>query len=181
MKFSLVSLLSLFLLSGCLTFKTVEYDLVVNKDLSAKGKVTFRGIGSDVADQEQRDLDLEGLVNYGLKSKNFISDRKSEGKTILSRKLTVKNNLLVAEIEFSVKNVGEIEGVYMNEQYIYIDVDKDSDLISANGEVNQYGGGKQVLWKKGPGKLQYSVSVFNDEQWQAFDLTKEYLEKYGKK
>lgn len=181
MKIKWFLLLMPLFLSGCLTFKTVEYDLIVNKDLSAKGKVIFKGIGSDVVDTEQRKLDLEGLYDYGLKSQDFIKDRKAEGKSVTSRKLYLKDDLLIAEIEFTVKHVGEIEGFYINDSFIYIDVDKDSELISANGEVNTYGGGKQVLWKKGPGKIEYSVSVFNDEQWAPFSLTQEYKNKYGSK
>jgi len=181
MKVKWLLLLLPFLFTGCLTFKTVEYDLTITKDLSPKGKVIFRGIGSDVVDSDQRKLDLEGLYDYGLKSQDFVKDRKAEGKTVTGRKLYLKDDLLVAEIEFTVKHVGEIEGFYINDSYIYIDVDKDSELNAANGEVNSYGGGKQVLWKKGPGKIQYSVSVFNDEQWAPFSLTQEYKNKYGSK
>lgn len=181
MKKLLPALLLLLFLPGCLTFKTVEYTITVNKDLSASGVVIFRGIGSDVADPEQRKLDLEGLVEYGLKSTDFINDRRAEGRDIKSRKLYVDNGLLVAEIGFSVKKVSDIEGIYMNEEYIYVDVDPDSQLNSANGEINTYGGGSQVLWKKGPGKLSFAVSVYTDDQWTPFSLTQEYLSRYGSK
>ncbi|MBN8705819.1 MAG: hypothetical protein J0L62_08075 [Bacteroidetes bacterium] len=181
MKAKLLVFLAPLFVTGCLTFKTVEYDLTVNKDLSAKGKVIFRGIGSDVVDAEQRALDLEGLYDYGLKSQDFIKDRKTEGKIVTGRKLYVKDDLLVAEIDFTVKHVGEIEGFYINDNFIYIDVDKDSELNAANGDVNIYGGGKQVLWKKGAGKIKYTVSVFSDEQWAPFSLTQEYLTRYGSK
>lgn len=181
MKKLLPALSLLFLLPGCLTFKTVEYTITVNKDLSATGVVIFRGIGSDVADPEQRKLDMEGLVEYGLKSTEFINDRKSEGREVRSRKLYVENGLLTAEIGFSVKKVSDIEGIYVNEEYIYVDVDPDSQLNHANGEINTYGGGSQVLWKKGPGKLTFAVSVYTDEQWPPFSLTQEYLARYGSK
>lgn len=162
------------IMSSCLTFKTVEYDLKVAKDLSAKGKVVFYGIGSDVADKEQRKLDLKSLVEHALLSKEFIKDRAAEGKKITGRKLYEKDGLLVAELEFSVKHVGEIEGIYLSDKYIYVDVDKESTLDGANGEITTYGGGKQILWKKGAGDLKYTVSVYTNEGFKPFNLLDEY-------
>lgn len=161
-------------LSGCLTFKTVEYEIKVAKDLSAKGKVIFRGVGSDVTDADQRKLDAKSLIEHALLSNEFVKDRAAEGKKVTGRKLYEKDGLLVAEIEFSVKHVGEIEGVYLSDKYIYVDVDKDSKLESANGEITTYGGGQQILWKKGAGELKYSVSVYNDESFKPFSLLEEY-------
>lgn len=175
MKFKyLFSLLSLWLFSGCLTFKTIEYELTVNKDLSAKGKVVFKGIGSDVADNEQRQLDLNGLLDYCFKSKQFVEDRKQEGRIVTNRKLYIQNNLLVGEIEFSVKSIGDIEGFYENDDYLYIDISNEFILDKSNGELIEYSGGKQVLWKKGSGKISYSISNYTLDQWDPFSLTKEY-------
>ena len=173
-NFLFVSVGLMIFFNGCLTFKTVEYQITVNKDLSAKGKVIFWGVGSDVADNDQRKLDLESLMEHALKSEEFIKDRASEGKKVLSRKVYVKDGLLVGEIEFSTKHVGEIEGIYVNEKNIYVDVDKASELVGANGEIVEYGGGKQILWKKGANLMKYSVSVYSDEDFKAFSLLDEY-------
>lgn len=170
----LAFILLLVSLTGCLTFKTVEYEVKVAKDLSAKGKVIFRGVGSDVLDADQRKLDVKSLVEHALLSDEFVKDRAAEGKKVTGRKLYEKDGYLVAEIEFSVKHVGEIEGIYLSDKYIYVDIDKDSKLENANGEITTYGGGQQILWKKGPGDLKYSVSVYNDESFKPFSLLDEY-------
>jgi len=153
----LIFIITSFVLSGCLTFHRISYELNLDDDLKGKGIIKVFDIRSDAETEEEFEEDKNTLFDYIYKSEGFISDMHNEGKDITSRRLYVKDDLLHGEVRFSFDDIRKVEGIATEEGFYYLTMELEDSIYSTNGEVilsNEY---KRIVWDKSAKTLLFEM------------------------
>lgn len=158
-------ILSIFTLSGCIVFKTVNYEITITNDIKGSTFVTIEDICSDAANEEELENDKDIVFNYAAKSNDFVKDLESEGKKIISRNLFVKDGKLNATVSYQFDDITEAESIQYDDPYYFITLSPEDSIISTNGEVFEYDEYKRIIWDKSMKKLQFKI--FSEETNQS--------------
>lgn len=145
--FGLVLSFGLFLLiQGCLQFNTVSYNVYINDDGTGTVKVFLHDIRSDADSVSQFERDKSNLFDNMLKSNEFISSMKKEGKDITSRKLIKNGDTLDAEVVYSFDKISDVENIMKDKDFYYLTLEPTDSVIATNGEVIVTPEHKRILW-----------------------------------
>lgn len=160
LKFILLLLIA-FQLSGCIVFHSVSYEVNVNEDGKGSAIVTIDDINSDAQTKETLDEDINSILQYGLKSQDFINDNKSQGKKITSRNLVVENGKLNAIVSYDFDSVSTVEGIQFDDPYYYLTLAPDDSIMSTNGQITRTADYQRIIWDKSMKTLKFKM--FSDD------------------
>lgn len=166
LKFLLLLIIA-FQLSGCIVFHSVSYEVNVNDDGKGSAIVTIDDINSDAQTKETLDEDINSILQYGLKSQDFINDNKAQGKKITSRNLVVENGKLNAIVSYDFDSLSTVEGIQFDDPYYYLTLAPDDSIMSTNGQITRTADYQRIIWDKSMKTLKFKM--FSD------DTTKEGL------
>ncbi len=154
-------LILVFQLSGCIVFHSVSYEVNVNDDGKGTALVTIADINTDATTEEALDQDVKSILEYGLKSQDFVNDRKGEGKIITSRNLVVENKKLNAILSYDFDDISKVEGMQSEDPYYYLTVAPDDSIISTNGQITRAADYQRIIWDKSIKTLKFKM--FSDD------------------
>ena len=109
--FYVLSFILISQLTGCIVFHSVSYEVSVNEDGTGTALVTIDDLNTDAATKEMIDEDVKSILEYGLKSSEFVDGMKAEGKTITSRNVMVEREKLNAIIHYEFSDISTVEGM----------------------------------------------------------------------
>lgn len=160
LKFILLLIIA-FQLSGCIVFHSVSYEVNVNDDGKGSAIVAIDDINSDAQTKETLDEDINSILQYGLKSQDFINDNKSQGKKITSRNLVVENGKLNAIVSYDFDSVSTVEGIQFDDPYYYLTLATDDSIMSTNGQITRTADYQRIIWDKSMKTLKFKM--FSDD------------------
>jgi len=150
MKKSLLVFLTIIItqLTGCIIFHSVSYDININDDGTGTALVTIEDINTDATTKESIDEDVKSILEYGLKSQDFVEDQKSDGKKITSRNVMVEREKLNAIIRYEFDDISKVEGMQFDDPYYYLTIPAEDSIISTNGQVTKTAEYQRIIWDK---------------------------------
>ena len=131
---------------GCLLMHSVSYEINANGKGGGSAVVTVDNIKSDALNSTELNEDKKNLFDVMYKSDDFISQMKSEGKEITSRRLYVEDGKLDGEVHFKFDSIKNVEGIVYEEPFYYLTLATGDSVISTNGEVIKTDDYKRILW-----------------------------------
>lgn len=156
LKFLLL-LFIVFQLSGCIVFKSVSYEVNVNNDGTGAAFVTIDDMNTDATTKETLDEDVKSILEYGLKSQEFVSESEKEGKKIKNRSLVVEQGKLNAILSYDFDAVSSVEGMQFDDPYYYLTIPVEDSIISTNGQINKTAEYQRIVWDKSIKTLKFKM------------------------
>ncbi len=145
------------ILSGCLQFKTVSYEVTLFTENSGEVIIQINDIRSDAETDEAFEEDKTALFETILGSQQFIDDMNNEGKFISSRDLFVENGKLNGKGVYRFDEIGKVEGMVYDDEFYYITFEPLDSIVSTNGQIfitDQY---KRIVWDKSFKTLKFEM------------------------
>lgn len=145
------------ILSGCLQFKTVSYEVTLFTENSGEVIIQINDIRSDAETDEAFEEDKTALFETILGSQQFIDDMNNEGKFISSRDLFVENGKLNGKGVYRFDEIGKVEGMVYDDEFYYITFEPLDSIVSTNGQIfitDQY---KRIVWDKSFKTLKFQM------------------------
>lgn len=161
--------------SGCIVFHSVSYEVNVNDDGTGTALVTIEDINSDAASKENLDEDVKSILEYGLKSAEFVDEQKTDGKNITSRNLLVEREKLNALVRYEFSNLSKVEGMQFDDPYYYLTVAVDDSIISTNGQITKTADYQRIVWDKSIKTIKFKMYSDDTSKEGLQSLTPFYL------
>ena len=155
--FYLSSMLLMTQLTGCIVFNSVSYEVNVNDDGTGTAMLTIEDINTDAATKETIDEDVNSILEYGLKSQEFVDDQKKDGKMITSRNLMVERKKLNALVSYKFNDLNEVEGMQFDDPYYYLTIPAEDSIISTNGQITKTSEYQRIVWDKSIKTLKFKM------------------------
>lgn len=165
------------LLNGCLTFNTISYEVYLSPDGDGTVNVFVNDIRSDAFNQKELDEDKKNLFEFLLKSDNFISQLKDEGKFIKNRELKIEDGKLNGKIEYSFDEINSVEGIVYESPYYFLTVAPNDSILSTNGQVMVSEDYKRIVWDNSIKVLKFKMFVSQTEGSSLTAMAQFYKEK----
>jgi hypothetical protein len=153
----LLTLILLTQLTGCIVFNTVSYEVTVNEDGTGTALVFIEDLKTDATNQESLNQDVKSVLDYGLKSQDFIKDREGEGKKVTNRNLVVEKGKLNAIVRYDFDDVSKVEGMQFDDPYYYLTVSHEDSIVSTNGQITKTKEYKRIIWDKSMTSLKFKM------------------------
>jgi hypothetical protein len=163
------------ILQGCLVFHSSSYEIKLGENASGTVEVNIKDIRSDAMNSAELNEDKNQLFQYYLKSEEFISQLKDEGKNIFDRKLFVKDGKLSGTVQYSFDDISKVEGIVYQDPYYFLTLGLEDSVISTNGEVIVSKDHKRIMWDNSIKILKFEMFSTDVEEGNLTELTK-YLE-----
>jgi len=135
-------------ITGCITFHSVSYEVNISEDGTGVAHLSIQDINSDATSKEELDEDIKNLLDYALKSKEFLEGMEAEGKKTVSRNIYVEDKKLNATISYSFVDISRVEGLQFDDPYYYLTVPPGDSIISTNGQVTKTSEYQRIVWDK---------------------------------
>lgn len=155
--FYLTLLLLITQVTGCIVFHSVSYEVNVNDDGTGTALVTIEDLNTDATTKEMIDEDVKSILEYGLKSYEFVDGMKSEGKTITSRNVMVEREKLNAIINYEFDDISKVEGMQFDNPYYYLTIPVEDSIISTNGQITKTKEYQRIVWDKSIKTLKFKM------------------------
>ena len=152
-----LSLLLISQLTGCIVFHSVSYEVNVNEDGTGTALVTIEGLNTDATTKEMIDEDVKSILEYGLKSTEFVDGMNAEGKKIVSRNLFVEKEKLNALISYEFNEISKVEGMQFEDPYYYLTIPPEDSIISTNGQITRTNEYKRIVWDESIKTLRFKM------------------------
>jgi hypothetical protein len=178
----LLSILLLIQLTGCIVFHSVSYEVNVNDDGTGTALVTIEDINSDATTKENLDEDVKSILEYGLKSQEFVNDQKTEGKNITTRNLVVERGKLNAIVRYEFSDISKVEGIQFDAPYYYLTMPAEDSIISTNGQVTVSKDYKRIVWDNSIKVLKFKMFVADTESGSLKSMAefhKDFMSRFG--
>jgi len=144
-------------LTGCIIFHSVSYDININDDGTGTALITIEDINTDATTKESIEEDVKSILEYGLKSQDFVEDQKSDGKKITSRNVMVEREKLNAIIRYEFDDISKVEGMQFDDPYYYLTILAEDSIISTNGQVSRTAEYQRIIWDKSIKTLKFKM------------------------
>ena len=176
-KYSLLTvMITIFLISGCLTYSSVKYEIVFNEDLSGGSvKVTFFDLKSTEADTAKQRKDFLSLVEL-LFEDDFLLDNIEEGIYIKERDMYVENgklNVTYSGIFRSSKLAEKDMRTTENERILRFDKNK-GDVATSNGNLVETEDSFIFSWPKDLKNPEFKINRKMEESYSMLDYYTEW-------
>jgi len=135
-------------LYGCIVFKSVSYEVNVNDDGTGTALVIVEDINTDASSKDLIDADVKSILEFGLKSSDFVKEMETEGKKITSRNITVEREKLNAIVHYEFSDISKVEGLQFEDPYYYLTIPVEDSIISTNGQVTKTEEYQRIIWDK---------------------------------
>lgn len=137
-----------FQLTGCIVFRSVAYEINVKEDGTGIANLIIEDINSDATSKEALDEDIKNIMEYALKSQEFLEGMQAEGKKTASRDIYVVDGKLNASLSYSFVEISRVEGMQFEDPYYYLTIPVGDSIISTNGQVTRTEEYQRIIWDK---------------------------------
>ena len=161
--------------TGCIVFHSVSYEVNVNNDGTGTALVTIEDLNTDASSKEIIDEDVKSILEYGLKSSEFVDGMNAEGKKIVSRNLFVEKEKLNALISYEFNEISKVEGMQYDDPYYYLTIPPEDSIISTNGQITVTSGYKRIVWDKSIKTLKFKMYSDDTNREELKSLAPYYL------
>ncbi|HCY74540.1 MAG TPA: hypothetical protein DHV28_01345 [Ignavibacteriales bacterium] len=144
-------------LTGCIVFHSVSYEVSVNDDGTGTALLTIEDINTDATTKDAIDEDVRSILEYGLKSAEFVNDQDKEGKKITSRNVMVEREKLNALVRYEFNDISKVEGMQFEDPYYYLTIPAEDSIISTNGQVTRTNEYQRIVWDKSITTLKFKM------------------------
>ncbi len=144
-------------LYGCIVFKSVSYEVNVNDDGTGTALVIVEDINTDASSKDLIDADVKSILEFGLKSSDFVKEMETEGKKITSRNITVEREKLNAIVHYEFSDISKVEGLQFEDPYYYLTIPVEDSIISTNGQVTKTEEYQRIIWDKSINTLKFKM------------------------
>lgn len=144
-------------LTGCIVFNSVSYKVSFNDDGTGTALITIKNLNSDATTKESLDADVNSILEYGLKSQEFVDEQKLDGKNITSRNLIIEKGELNAIIRYEFTDISKVEGMQFDDPYYYLTVLAEDSIVSTNGQVTKTDEYQRIVWDKSIPTLKFTM------------------------
>lgn len=144
-------------LTGCIVFHSVSYEINVNEDGTGIANLSIEDINSDATSKEALDEDIKNIMEYALKSQEFLEGMEAEGKKTASRDIYVVDGKLNASISFSFVEISRVEGLQFEDPYYFLTIPVEDSIISTNGQVTKTSEYQRIVWDKSIRTLRFKM------------------------
>lgn len=162
------------LLEGCLVGHKIVYQIDVNSHGRGVATVTYTDIRSNAANETDLDKDKNTLFSYMIKSNQFVSDMKKEGKEIISRKLYLENGKLNGKASYRFEKISDVENLSYEDNFYYVTLQPDDSVITTNGVILRSSSFKRILWDSTFTSLQFEILTEPAEDAKLTDMAQFY-------
>jgi hypothetical protein len=151
---------------GCLTYKTVKYEIKFNEDFkSGIMRVTYFDLRSSEEDPQKQENDFNELVRL-TKEDDFLLDSMEDGVYVKERKFSAQDGKIVGTYSGIFRNLKiDSEELKESENERSITLDKDeNDIIETNGKVMESKDKFIITWAKDVRNLDIKITKMYDAQ-----------------
>jgi len=173
LKFILLLLLVI-QFTGCIVFNNVSYEVNINEDGTGTALLSIEDINSDATSKEALDEDIKNILEYALKSKEFLDGMEAEGKRTGSRDIFVEDGKLNATLSYSFVDISRVEGMQFEDPYYYLTIPAEDSIISTNGQVTKTTEYQRIVWDKSIKTLRFKMYSDNTNREGLTSLAKYY-------
>ena len=153
---TLVALLLLLVLPGCLLVRTSEHIITLKSDGSGHGIIHLIDIRSDARADSlvRRDFD-EMMKAYGATK---VNEFEQYGRRITAKHLHVRGDTLMAEITYTFSFLDAIDGLRATKDEIMLVFGSGREVVRSNGKASRTeNDGTRITWKRDAERLVYEV------------------------
>ncbi len=161
--------------TGCIVFNNVSYEVTVNEDGTGKALLTIEDINTDATSEEAILEDVKNVLEYGLKSNEWLEGMKAEGKKVVSRNVVVEKGKLNAIISFEFDDLSKVEGMQFEDPYYYLTIPPEDSIISTNGQISKTAEYQRIIWDKSIKTLKFKMFSDNTNREGLKSLAPYYL------
>ena len=172
---SLLLFLLIIQLTGCIIIHTVSYEVNVNEDGTGKAIVKVDDINTDSKTEEVMQEDANNVLEYGLKSQEWLDGMEAEGKKVVSRNLIVEDGKLNAVVSYEFSDISTVEGMQFEDPYFYLTILPEDSIISTNGQVTKNSQYQRIIWDKSIKTIKFKMYSDDTSKEGLTSLTKFYL------
>lgn len=168
MQLKLLIALSFLLLTGCVTWDTLDVTVWLDRDSTGKIDIVISPVGSDKEDPYDRDSDLSYLMFDIIKNESFASTYLSN----IKKKLTVEGDGLKANMtaEFKdMESLAEFTEIKSAGGRFVRQLNRGEEIIETNGKIIRMNGDVMLAWDKTAKKLHFKLKSRNSissKEWQ---------------
>lgn len=173
--FYLMPVIALFM-QGCLVFHSASYEIKLENNSSGSVEVNVKDIRSDAMNSAGLNEDKNQLFHFYLKSEEFISQMKQEGKNIFFRKLFVSDGKLNGIVKYSFDDISKVEGIVYQDPFYFLTLGLEDSVISTNGEIIVSKDHKRIIWDNSIKNLKFEMFSTDVESGNLTDLTRYFSE-----
>ncbi|MGE5402599.1 MAG: hypothetical protein ACM3S2_19560 [Ignavibacteriales bacterium] len=147
-------------LNGCLVGHKIVYEIKPDKMGKGTATVWYTDIRSDATNDQQFEEDKNNLFDYMLKSSQFISDRKKEGKNVIARELYLEDNKLNGKVTYKFNKLSDVEkALSFEDGFYFLTLALDDSVLTTNGEIIKSANYKRILWGNDVNTLKFEISI----------------------
>ncbi|MHB8579065.1 MAG: hypothetical protein ACYDA4_04285 [Ignavibacteriaceae bacterium] len=143
-----ISTFFLLTLNGCLVFHKISYEVHLETPEKGFAIITAYDMRSESETDADFQKDKDNLFQFMLKSKEFVDQQKKQGKDIYSRKLFVKDGILIGQAEYKFDSINTVENIKYEDGFHYLNLALDDSVLSTNGIIVMSKDFKRILWDK---------------------------------
>ena len=107
--------------------------------------------------KESLDADVKSILEYGLKSTEFVEEQKADGKNITSRNLLVEKEKLNALVRYEFTDISAVEGMQFDDPYYYLTIPVEDSIVSTNGQITKTADYQRIVWDKSITTLKFKM------------------------
>jgi len=155
--FLIISILMISQFTGCIIFHSVSYEVNVNDDGTGTALLTIEDINTDANTKEAIDEDVRSILEYGLKSAEFVDEQNKDGKKITSRNVMVEKEKLNALVRYEFSDISKVEGMQFEDPYYYLTIPAEDSIISTNGQITRTNEYQRIVWDKSIKTLKFKM------------------------
>jgi hypothetical protein len=143
------------ILAGCLQVSTTEHRIKLNKDGSGEHMLRLVDIRSDATTDSAVAHDFRAMMTfYDDAAKEFVS----RGRTVMEKKLFARHDTLIGELDYTVKELGAIEGLRVTEKELFVVIGPSRVIVKTNGKIrSEESGYQRIVWDRDATRLFYSI------------------------
>lgn len=145
------------ILSGCLVFNKISYEIVMSDSSAGSASVAIYDIRSDAKTPFRLEEDINYLYNYSGKSKKFIEQMKLEGKEITGRELEIKEDTVIGYLSFNFNSLSAFGNITFDAGFYILTLSPTDSIIATNGQVLRTKNDLRILWDEDIEKISYTL------------------------
>jgi len=153
---TVVALLTLLLLPGCLLVRTSEHIITLKADGSGHGIIHLIDIRSDAPSDSLAQRDFDELMKAYAAEK--VNEFEQYGRKITTKQLRLRGDTLMAEITYTFSSLDAIDGLRATKDEIMLVFGPEREVLRTNGKTSRTEKeGTRITWKRDSGRLVYEV------------------------
>jgi hypothetical protein len=152
---SIVVMLLLAAVPGCLQVRTTEHRIRLNKDGSGEHMLRMIDIRSDGV------TDSAVAHDYRVMMSSFDAEveREFEAKArkVVDKRLYTRGDTLFGELTYSFKEPAAVEGLRVREDELFVIVPPEREIVRTNGKMKEVGTTRRIVWDRSATRLLYVI------------------------